>query len=58
MKNKPTTDISKDHPDCINDAEQDASYNRFIAMLKQECGSDPKIKVLIEKGFAAFLKVL
>ena len=46
MKNKstPVPDISKE--------------DKLIAKLKQECGSIPKIKVLIEKGFAAFLKVL
>lgn len=46
LKNKstPVPDISKE--------------DKLIAKLKQECGSIPKIKVLIEKGFAAFLKVL
>ncbi len=46
-------------PDGDKDAGKiDSGYNRLIRKLKQECGSDPRIKVLIKDGFAAFLKKL
>lgn len=47
----------------FSDGDKDAGkngsgYNRLISKLKQENSSDPRIKVLIKDGFAAFLKEL
>ena len=38
--------------------DQKSGYDRLIRKLKQECGTDPRIEVLIKEGFAAFLKML
>lgn len=38
--------------------KKDSGYDWLIRKLKQENSSDPRIKVLIKGGFAAFLKEL
>ena len=44
--------------DIKDNEDQKSGYDWLIRKLKQECGADPRIEVLIKEGFAAFLKML